>query len=169
MKRCRRGLGCAALVLAAMLAVPAAVAAEPAAERDSDAVAVVLQMFAAWRARDWERVYALFHEDAVLHSMMMEPIVGRRAIRTRLEPLLAGIDAINLEVRRMGVVGGAVVVERVDDFVFRGHAGRVPVVGILEVEDGRIKLWREYYDHAQLRAAMGIAAPEDHATPPGSR
>jgi limonene-1,2-epoxide hydrolase len=158
------GSGLAALALAAALAAPGATAAEPA----PDPVAVVEKMFAAWHERDWERVYGLFHEDGVLHSMMMEPIVGRAAIRARLEPLLAGIERIDLEVRRIGVVDGAVVVERVDDFVFRGHAGRVPVVGVLEVEDGRIKVWREYYDHAQLRAAMGLAAAEDHSTPPGA-
>lgn len=165
------GSGLAALALAAALAAPAASAAEPApdAAPTANAIAVVEQMFAAWHERDWERAYALFHEDGVLHSMMMEPIVGRAAIRARLEPLLAGIERIDLEVRRIGVVDGAVVVERVDDFVFRGHAGRVPVVGVLEVEDGLIKVWREYYDHAQLRAAMGVAAAEDHSTPPGAQ
>lgn len=156
-----RGLG--ALAFALVLAAPAATGAE------QEPVTVVKQMLAAWSGKDWERVYELFHEDGVLHSMMMEPIVGRAAIRERLDPLLAGIDRIDLQVRHIGLIDGRVFVERVDDFVFRGHAGRVPVVGVFEVEGGRIRTWREYYDHAQLRAAMGVAPAEDHATPPGGQ
>jgi len=30
------------------------------------------------------------------------------------------------------------------------------VVGVLEVEGGRIKVWREYYDYAQLLREMGV-------------
>ena len=43
-------------------------------------IGVARAMLAAWDVRDWERVLALFAEDAVLHSMMIEPIVGRHAL-----------------------------------------------------------------------------------------
>jgi limonene-1,2-epoxide hydrolase len=43
----------------------------------------------------------------------------------------------------------------VDDFVYHGNHGEVPVVGVVEVENGHVKAWREYYDRAQLLKAMG--------------
>jgi len=33
----------------------------------------------------------------------------------------------------------------------------VPVFGSMEIEDGKIKVWREYFDHNQMMAAMGLA------------
>ncbi len=123
---------------------------------DAEKLEVVRQMFAAWHARDWERVYALFAEDGVLHSMMGEPVVGRAALRERLGRLFPGISRIDLEVRHIGVIDGVVFVERVDDFTFNGHRGRVPVVGVLEVRDGKVAVWREYYDRGQLLREMGV-------------
>ena len=32
----------------------------------------------------------------------------------------------------------------------------MPVVGILEVEGDHVKVWREYYDRAELLREMGI-------------
>ncbi|MFX7784629.1 limonene-1,2-epoxide hydrolase family protein, partial [Acinetobacter baumannii] len=46
--------------------------------------------------------------------------------------------------------------ERTDEFVYKGHHGKVPVVGILEVEGDHVKVWREYYDRAELLREMGI-------------
>lgn len=65
-----------------------------------------------------------------------------------------GIEAIELKVRNIGVIGDVVVIERVDDFVFNGKHGSVPVVAVLEIADGKVKEWREYYDHASLVAEM---------------
>lgn len=126
------------------------------ADSDAEKLSVVRQMLGAWQALDWEKVYGLFAEDGVLQSMMHEPVVGRAAIRDRLGRLAPGISRIDLKVRTIGVIDGRVFVERVDDFVYKGHAGAVPVVGVLEVEGGRIKVWREYYDYAQLLKEMGV-------------
>jgi limonene-1,2-epoxide hydrolase len=40
--------------------------------------------------------------------------------------------------------------------VYRGHHGKVPVVGVVEVEQGQVKAWREYYDRAQMIEALGL-------------
>jgi limonene-1,2-epoxide hydrolase len=56
----------------------------------------------------------------------------------------------------MGVIDGLVFVERVDRFVYDGKPGAVPVVGVLDVKDGKVQVWREYYDRAQLLKEMGV-------------
>jgi limonene-1,2-epoxide hydrolase len=130
-------------------------AASAQADTNAQKLAVAKEMFQAWRDLNWERVYALFAEDGVLHSMMDQPVVGRAEIRKRLSGLAPGIERIDLKVKHIGVIDGRVFVERVDDFVYKGHAGAVPVVGVLEIEHGKIVAWREYYDRAQLLQAMG--------------
>ncbi|HKZ72840.1 MAG TPA: nuclear transport factor 2 family protein [Steroidobacteraceae bacterium] len=126
------------------------------ADTDAQKLQTVERMIRAWNERDWNRVFDLFAEDGVLHSVMIEPVKGREAIRKHLQKLTPDIERIELKVRNMGIVNGAVFVERVDDFVFRGRHGAVPVVGVVEVENGRIREWREYYDRASLLQAMGL-------------
>ena len=135
-----------------------ATAAFPAAaDTDAQKLATVRQMIDAWNTRNWEQVYDLFAQDAVLQSMMLEtPTVGREAIKQRIGTLAKDISRIELRIRHLGVADGVVFIERVDDFVYRGHHGAVPVVGVVEVEQGRVKAWREYYDRAQMIEAMGL-------------
>jgi limonene-1,2-epoxide hydrolase len=132
--------------------------AAPSAWADTDAqkLATVRQMIDAWNQRNWQQVYDLFAEDGSLQSMMLPPTVGRAAIQQRIGALAQGIESIELRVRHIGVIDGVVVVERVDEFVYRGKHGECPVVGVVEVENGHVKAWREYYDRAQLLEAMGV-------------
>jgi limonene-1,2-epoxide hydrolase len=89
--------------------------------------------------------------------MMVDPIVGHEALAARIGHIGAGIEEITLNVRNIGQVGDVVFIERVDEFVYNGHAGAVPVVGVIEInDDGSIQEWREYYDRAELLEAMGI-------------
>lgn len=152
-----------ACVAAAFLAVAgsafpvnAAPGKENAVAEKNQKIAVVERMIAAWNNQDWKLVGELFTENGVLHSMMLEPVVGRKQIADRIIALGAGVSQIELEVRNMGVVGDVVIVERVDRFVYKGHSGAVPVVGVIEVEGDKISEWREYYDRAQLVSEMGL-------------
>lgn len=125
-------------------------------ESDAHKLATVRQMIDAWNQRNWQQVFQLFAEDGVLQSMMLPPTVGREAIEQRIGALAKGIDSIELRVQHIGVIDGVVFIERVDDFVYHGKHGAVPVVGVVEVENGRVQAWREYYDRAQLLEAMGV-------------
>src|SRR6185436_15861399 len=137
--------------VAAACAILLTVAALPAAaDTDAQKLATVRQMIEAWNTRNWQQVYELFAADGVLQSMMLsEPTVGR--------------EEIELRIRHLGVADGVVFIERVDDFVYRGHHGAVPVVGVVEVEQGRVKAWREYYDRGQMLEAMGLKEDFDAA------
>ena len=142
-------------LLAALLL--AAAAPMVAADTDAQKLATVRQMIEAWNTRNWQQVYELFAPDGVLQSMMLPtPTVGREAISKRIGALAVDISRIELKIRHMGVADGVVFIERVDDFVYRGRHGAVPVVGVVEVEQGRVKAWREYYDRAQMIEAMGL-------------
>jgi limonene-1,2-epoxide hydrolase len=160
MKRNWAGLALAAVVFGGFALTSTSAEAATAAATDPR-IAVVNEMVAAWNARDWDKVVNLFADDGVLHSMMLEPIVGRKSIDARIKHMGAGISQIRLNVKHMGLIDGVVYVERVDEFVYNGHAGSVPVMGAIEVKDGRVKAWREYYDRKELLTAMGIAEDFD--------
>jgi limonene-1,2-epoxide hydrolase len=135
-----------------------------AAMTDDQKLARVHEMAAAWKALDWRKVADMFTPDGVLHSMMVEPVVGREAVYTRVSGLGDGLTAITLNFKKIGVVDGAVFVERTDEFLYRGRTGKVPVVGILEFDGPLISVWREYYDRAHLLHEMGLDTDFDAAT-----
>lgn len=119
-------------------------------------------MFAAWDAMDWDAVTDLFAEDGVLHSVMHEPLVGREAVGERIALLGSKATSMKLIIKSLGVIDGRVFVERVDDFVFDGHHGEVPVVGIMSIADNKVTRWVEYYDRPTLLAGMGITEDFGH-------
>lgn len=153
----------AALALGLTMPSGLALADNAAAQTAEDPnVAVVREMIDAWNTMDWDRVVGLFAEDGSLHSMMVDPVVGRDALAVRIGHLGEGLEEITLNVRNLGSVGDVVFLERVDQFVFNGHSGSVPVVGVIEVnEDGLIQEWREYYDRDELLEAMGVVTDFD--------
>lgn len=148
-----------AMALSALAVSPVAAAPEPAKEsklaQDAN-VAVVMKMIAAWDARDGDKIADMFTEDGILHSMMIEPIVGRENIRPRMKFLVDNATYMKIEPRNIAVTGNTVFLERTDNFTFKGHKGSVPVVGVLDIRDGKVAAWREYYDRKELLEAMGM-------------
>ena len=125
-------------------------------DEGAEKIAVVKKMIAAWEARDGDAIAELFTTDGVLHSMMIDPIVGREAIRPRMKFLVDNASHMKLNVRTWAVSGDTVFIERWDEFTFKGHKGKVPVVGVLVIAGDKVKEWREYYDRAELLEAMGV-------------
>lgn len=148
---------CAAVLLTSLAAgttTPSVQAAEPP-------LVVAHEMVLAWNAIDANRIADLFAEDGSYQSMMDVPLVGREKIRARFSALLAGATELTLKLRNIAVAGDVVFLEREDLFTYKGKQGEVPVVAVLEIRDGKVQAWREYFDRAELMEAMGLVG-EDH-------
>ena len=119
-------------------------------------LAIFEEMMRAWSAKDAAACAQLFAEDGVLHSVMIEPIVGREAIYQRIKGLEAANKHFHGHILRHGVIGnGTLVTERVDELVIDGVSRSYPVVGLLDFDGDRIVLWKDYYDRNQLLRAQG--------------
>jgi uncharacterized protein (TIGR02246 family) len=145
-------LGLAALMLSVMPA-----SAKQA--KETPAIKAAMEMVKSWNELNLDKMMNMFTEDAVLDSVMIEPIKGREAIRPHLAELLKGATRLELKLKNVAAVDNIVFLERVDDFDFRGKHGAVPVVGVMEIENGKVKVWREYYDRAMLMREMGLMPP----------
>lgn len=133
---------------------------------DAQKLAVAQDMLDAWTKLDWERVYELFGDDGVLHSMMVEPAIGGNAIRDRLALFEDGLTRMDFSILRMGVLNDEVVVERIDSLDFNGNAMDLPVIGVMKIENGRVKEWREYFDLNWQRIGMGAKGKPPHTLAP---
>ena len=112
-------------------------------------------MAKAWHEQDWPTCSNLFAPDGMLHSVMLPPVVGREAIHARLLTLSRANKKVTLHIERMGVIDGALMVQRVDEVVVDGKRGECPAIGVLEFNGDKIARWRDYYDRAMLMRAAG--------------
>lgn len=129
---------------------------------DDQKIATFHTMARAWENKQWRTCADLLTPDGVLHSMMMEPVVGRETIYQRMVNMTSPNKQVTLHIERIGVIDGAVVVERRDEIVIDGDSRSVPVVGILQFEGPLIAVWRDYYDRAQMLRAQGKAPEQSH-------
>jgi len=119
----------------------------------TDASTLVTRFCAAWERMDPAELAGYFAEDAVYHNIPMEPAVGRAAIEQLLVGMKSMISAIRFEVHRQVADGSLVMNERTDHVTMGERTIELPVMGVFEIEDGRIKAWRDYFDMAQFTGA----------------
>lgn len=108
----------------------------------------------AWNRMDWDAVIAALDEDVVYHNIPMEPLRGRAAA----EQFIRGMQPreVDWKMLSMAEQGKKVLTERVDNFVMaNGKSVSLPVMGVFEVEGGKITAWRDYFDLATFTSQMG--------------
>jgi limonene-1,2-epoxide hydrolase len=117
--------------------------------------AMIRAFLAGWERRDTSFILDCFTDDAVYHSIPLTPIVGKTAIREFVTKF-ADVPPGRLEIRHQVASGDVVMNERTDHITLNGTPVVLPICGIFEIEDRRIKAWREYFDLAPARAAYGL-------------
>jgi limonene-1,2-epoxide hydrolase len=104
--------------------------------------------------KDFESALALLSADVEYDNVPMPTVVGPAAVREFLAPFVDPAESINWVVHRQAVNGNVVFNERTDRFLLGGKWMEIPVVGVWEVHDGRITLWRDYFDLQMVAASM---------------
>ena len=123
-------------------------------DRSETTLRVARAMIDAWRSLDWDRVVDTFAQDGILQIVPLEPYSGRAAIKAHLDQIASGIEKLDFSIKHLNAIGHTVLFERVDEFIYKGRAASVPVVGVMEVSDGHVKAWREYMDLATMAKAI---------------
>lgn len=103
--------------------------------------------------RDYEAVGAFFAEDGLYQDVPTpDPgAIGPRNVARRLRIGLEPIPEHTHDIHRIVADGDTVVTEHTEHWHF--HTGEVvslPFVSIQVVEDGKLKLWRDYFDLGTL-------------------
>jgi limonene-1,2-epoxide hydrolase len=105
----------------------------------------VRAFIAAWNANDMDQVVSFFADDVFYHNVPVEPIRGKAAVERYLKD--AGPwDRVDWQLLAIAANGATVLTERIDAFVIRGQHVSLPLMGAFEIENGRIKAWRDYFD-----------------------
>jgi limonene-1,2-epoxide hydrolase len=87
--------------------------------------------------------------------------LGRDALIAFLGSMMNGVDAVEFETHRQTCTGNVVMNERTDRFRIGEASIELPVAGVFEVgDDGRIVLWRDYFDMKTFSDQMAALTPQ---------
>ncbi len=115
---------------------------------------IVRRFCAAWGDGDVDTVMAFFTDDAVYHNIPVDPVTGKEAIQATIAGFTQGVERIEFRVLNLVGDGNVVLTERVDAFLLPGRTIELPVMGTFEVRDGKIAVWRDYFDLNQFLSQM---------------
>jgi limonene-1,2-epoxide hydrolase len=117
---------------------------------------------------DLEAAEAALDENLLWENVGLPTIRGRaRAIK--LFRRMEGRAGFEVKIHRIAADGAAVLTERTDALVVGPLRLQVWVCGVFEIHDGRITLWRDYFDFfdffkATVRGLVGVVLPSLRAT-----
>jgi limonene-1,2-epoxide hydrolase len=117
----------------------------------------------ALRDQDFETADALLADDIVYQNVGLPTIRGRARVMKMMRAM-EGRMRFDVKIHRNVGEGTTVLNERTDAIVMGPLRLQFWVCGVFEVHDGRITLWRDYFDlfdmfKATLRGIIGIAVP----------
>jgi limonene-1,2-epoxide hydrolase len=115
---------------------------------------IIRDFVAAWSRRDATELAGYFAEDGVYHNMPMAPVSGRAAVEQLIRGFIGSWTEAKFEVVQLVSAGNLVIAERVDRIRAGGKSADLPCVGVFELEAGKIKRWRDYFDLATYTRAM---------------
>lgn len=112
----------------------------------------------AWSRLDAEELVDYFAADGTYHNMMLEPVTGHENLRQFIGGFLSNWSESDWEIVNLVSSGDLVVAERVDRTRIGERSVALPCVGVFEMENGKIKVWRDYFDMATYTTAFEESA-----------
>jgi limonene-1,2-epoxide hydrolase len=111
-------------------------------------IAVVEDFFAAFKALDLDRALALMSDEVVYQNVPFPADCGKSAVTRTLKGFSKVMTGFDVQMKNIAANDGVVLTERVD--FLKGPLAdlEIWVCGTFEVRDGRITLWRDYFDLA---------------------
>ena len=107
---------------------------------------IVRDFIAAWSELNVDQLVAYFAEDGVYHNMPTQPVSGHDDLRNFISGFVRDWEKTDWEILNLLAAGDLVMVERVDRTVAAGKTVELPCFGVFEMKEGKIAVWRDYFD-----------------------
>jgi len=117
---------------------------------------IVRRFCDTWSRGELDEILGYFAPDAVYTNVPLDPPnEGIEMIRKAIEGFLGMAERIEFVVHHQAESeAGVVLNERTDRFLMDGRWIEAEVMGVFELEGGRITAWRDYFDLARFQSAM---------------
>jgi limonene-1,2-epoxide hydrolase len=120
---------------------------------ETDPVRIVRAFLVALEELDITRALGYVAPEIVYQNVPLPPARGLRAFEKQLRRMAKFSSGFEATVHHIAADGPIVLTERTDVFVAGGWRASFWVCGTFEVRDGRIVLWRDYFDWTTLIVA----------------
>jgi limonene-1,2-epoxide hydrolase len=135
-------------------------------------ISIVERFLDLLREGDVERATGLLADDVEYANVGLPTVHGRERVRRLFRATLARrASGFDVYVHSISASGPTVLTERTDVLRVRRMHVQLWVCGRFDIQDGRIVLWRDYFDQMTLIAAsarglLGTVLPAARARPP---
>jgi limonene-1,2-epoxide hydrolase len=122
-----------------------------------DNAQIIREFIAAWSRLDPEELASYFTEDGTYHNIPASAVSGRDNIVQFIAGFTEYWQSTDWEIISLFAEGDLVLAERIDHTVVNGKPVDLPAAGVFEMEGGKIKVWRDYFDLATYTEALTAA------------
>ncbi|MEQ1538042.1 MAG: limonene-1,2-epoxide hydrolase family protein [Sphingorhabdus sp.] len=117
---------------------------------------LVRDFITAWSRLDVEELLGYFSEDGTYYNMPIMPVTGKENLRPFIAAFLKGWTSTEWEILNIASRGDVVFAERIDRTKLGQSNVDLPCCGVFEIEKGKVKVWRDYFDMATYtKGAVG--------------
>lgn len=112
-------------------------------------IQIIHDLVAAFNAKDVDKIMTFFVDtDPVYHNMPGPPVKGTEGVRNLINMFVSSAETLDWEILNIAQTGDTVLAERIDRFVIKGKDVVLPCLGAFDFRDGKIAVWRDYFDMA---------------------
>ena len=107
---------------------------------------VVTAFLGAFEAMDFDTALTHLADDIEYTNIPMGSVRGHAGVREVLGPFFAPIHENKFIILRQAAAGEVVFLERLDRHRLDHGWRELPVNSVFEVHDGKVTVWRDYFD-----------------------
>lgn len=115
---------------------------------------IIRDFIDAWSRLDPAELAGYFTEDGCYYNIPTEPVRGRDNVEQFIRGFTSTWTATDWELVSIAASGERVFAERVDRTKTTQGDVDLPCVGVFEMQDGKIREWRDYFDLNTFMQAM---------------
>ena len=123
-----------------------------------DNLDIVRNFINDWSTLDADRLANYFTEDGTYYNIPAQPVSGKDNVRGFIANFLSTWQETQWDVLNIVGNGDVVIAERLDRTKTTQGNVDLPCVGVIEMRDGKIHVWRDYFDLNTFMSAMSPQA-----------
>lgn len=116
----------------------------------TQSTAVVEEMLVSLRGGDIERAMSCMDERIVWHNVGLPKVRGANAVARYMRALAKPGYGFDVTIHNIAADGDIVLTERTDALIWRRLRIEFWVCGTFELRDGKIAVWRDYFDNVDF-------------------
>ena len=117
-------------------------------------VAVIKEFIEAWSALDASNLASYFTDDGTYFNIPATPVTGKENIEKFIAGFIASWTSTTWDILNISEDGDIVYCERLDRTQTTNGNVDLPCFGVFEMKNGKIHVWRDYFDMGTFMNAM---------------